>query len=246
MPVGLDGNSNPTTSERRDEVLRHVANRIVACGTARVVVGVDGRPGSGKSTFGDEVARHLRASGSTVIRSTTDSFHRPRTQRLRRGATSARGYFEDSHQVEVITDELLLPFSHGSLSVRTAAFDEPTDRTVHEHAADLPSEAVLIFDGLFLQRTELKSLWDVVIYLEADHRCDLEWLTYLTAKLPLDPTERAAELDHRLQRARWPRYRQGWQLYIDAADPRTAADVVVDNNVFAEPSIVRDRTQPMR
>lgn len=240
MPAGLDGNMNPITSERRNDVLRQAAARVAASGTGRVLVAVDGRSGSGKSTFADELAHHLRASDATVIRSTTDSFHQARAQRLRRGETSAQGYYADSHQLDVVIDELLRPFANGSSRVRTAAFDEPTDRPVHEFADGLPADAVLIFDGLFLQRAELKDFWHMSIYLEADHRRDQEWLTYLTSELPDDPSQRAAELDRRLCQARWPRYREGWQLYIDMDEPRAAADLVVDNNDFASPFVVRN------
>lgn len=237
MPAGLDGNRDPVISEQRDHVLRHVADRVVACGAGRVLVAVDGCSGAGKSTFADELHSRLVASGSTVIRSTTDSFHQPRDLRLSRGATSGYGYFADSHQLEVITGELLQPFVDGSSRVRVAAFDEPTDRAVDVYADGLPADAVLIFDGLFLQREDLRWFWDLVVYLEADRRRDEEWLGYLTADLPADASLRAAELDQRLRRARWPRYRDGWQHYVDVADPRAAADLVIDNNDFAAPVI---------
>lgn len=243
MPAGLDGNPNPSSSPTRDAVLRHVADRLVGCEVGRVLVAVDGRSGSGKSTFADELAHHVRASGVPVIRSTTDSFHRPRVHRLRRGASSAHGYYEDSHQIDALTGELLGPFASGSRRVRTAAFDEPTDRPLDEFADDVPDRALLVFDGLFLQRAELRDYWQLTIYLEADHRCDQDWLKYLTGDLPVDPSHRAGELDQRLQRARWPRYRHGWQLYLDAAEPETAADIVIDNNDFLAPTILRTTPQ---
>lgn len=237
MPAGLDGNPDPVISEQRNKVLCHVADQVVACGTGRVLVAIDGRSGAGKSTFADELERHLTASGSTVIRSTTDSFHQPRTHRLRRGATSGYGYFTDSHQLDVITGDLLRPFAEGSSRVRIAAFDEPADCPIDVYADGLPADAVLIFDGLFLQRDDFRQFWHLVVYLEADRRRHQEWLAYLTGELPADPSERATQLDQRLQRARWPRYRQGWQHYTDVADPRAGADVVIDNNDFAAPTV---------
>ena len=73
--------------------------------------------------------------------------------------------------------------------------------------------------------------------MTADRRCDAAWLAYLEADLPTDPTDRAAELDSRLARARWPRYRHGWKQYIESAGPDTA-DLVIDNEEFATAAIV--------
>ncbi|MET0910683.1 MAG: uridine kinase [Ilumatobacteraceae bacterium] len=202
-----------------------------------MLVGIDGRSGAGKSTFADELAAALALRGRIVTRSTTDSFHRPRVERLQRGSTSADGYFRDSHQIDRIVTELLIPFRQGAEEVLVAAFDEPTDATL-EQLVDVPSNAVLVFDGLFLQRDELASFWDVSIHLEADERRDAEWLQFLSGDLPVDPSQRASELDRRLEAARWPRYRRGWSSYVDDFAPRSRATVVIDNNDVARPLVL--------
>jgi uridine kinase len=218
-------------------VLNAVADRVCSVDRRRVLVGIDGRSGSGKSTFADELAGHLVQRGRTVIRSSTDSFHRPRKERLARGATSADGYYLDSHDLDRITNELLTPFRESADQVLVAAFDEPTD-TACENAVDVATDAVLVFDGLFLHRPEFGPAWDVSVYLDADERRDTEWLQYLLADLPDDVSERAVELDRRLDTARWPRYRRGWDLYVGDVAPRGRATVVVDNNDLAHPRIL--------
>ena len=55
---------------------------------------------------------------------------------------------------------------------------------------------------------------------------------------PDDVSQRAVELDRRLDTARWPRYRHGWDLYISDVAPRGRATVVVDNNDLAHPRIL--------
>lgn len=236
VPTGLDGNPDPVASTARDHVLWTVASRIAGFTDLRVLVAVDGRSGVGKSTFADELAGALRSTGVPVVRSTTDSFHRARDQRMRLGPTSPEGYYLDSHQITTITDELLGPFQRGAPSVMTSAFDEPSDSPKVE-TTDVGERCVLIFDGLFVHRPELRSHWNLTVMLEADRRCDERWLNYLEAGLPTDPTPRAAELDKRLERARWPRYRHGWQNYIDSIDP-ASIDILIDNEDFATPSIL--------
>ncbi len=173
-----------------------------------------------------------------MIRSTTDSFHRPREERLARGTTSADGYYLDSHDLDRIATDLLIPFREGADHVLVAAFDEPTD-TVCEEIANVATDAVLVFDGLFLHRPEFAAVWDVSVHLDADERCDADWWQYLLADLPDDVSQRAAELDRRLDTARWPRYRHGWARYISNVTPRSRATFVVDNNDLAQPRILQ-------
>ena len=220
-------------------MLSSIADRVCSVDRHRVLVGIDGRSGSGKSTFADELASMLQERGSVVHRSTTDSFHRPREERLARGATAADGYYLDSHDLDRIVNELLIPFQQGADHVVVAAFDEPTD-TPRDHVVDVATDAVLVFDGLFLHRPEFAALWDVSVLLDADERRDMEWLQYLLADLPDDVSQRAVELDRRLDIARWPRYRQGWDRYTGDVAPRSQATVVVDNNDFSRPWVLEE------
>lgn len=236
MPSGLDGNPDPIVTERRAAVLDAVADLVERCAFGRVLVGVDGRSGSGKSTFADELASVLDRRGRAVVRSTTDLFHRPRAERMQLGATSPEGYRLHSHQVDSIVADLLEPFRHGAHQVLVGAFDEPTDRP-QAVTVEVPQRAILIFDGLFVHRPELLPHWDLTVMLHADRRCDAAWLGYLETDLPQDPTERAAALDRRLERARWPRYRQGWRDYV-ASIGSIEATVDIDNDALDAPAIV--------
>lgn len=238
MPAGLDGCPDPVVTTERDRVLDAVADLVGEHRGPRTLVAVDGRSGAGKSTFADELSARLSGRGLATVRSTTDSFHRPRSERLARGPTSGDGYYLDSHQLDVIVADLLVPFARGAAQVRTAAFDEPSDAAMNTVATVEPV-AVLVFDGLFLQRPELDGHWDVTIFLDADARRDREWLGFLLDDLPDHEVDRAATLDARLARARWPRYRDGWSTYVEAVQPAATATVVIDNNDFAVPAIVR-------
>jgi uridine kinase len=216
-------------------VLDHVADLVEKFKGGRVLVGVDGRSGTGKSTFSDELARRLEERGRSVVRSTTDLFHRPRSERMRLGASSPEGYYLESHQTSTVVDELLVPFSAGASEVLIGAFDEPTDQP-RLLRSSVPQAAILVFDGLFVHRPEFRDHWDLSVMLHADRRCDEAWLRFLETDLPSEPTERAAELDRRLERARWPRYRRGWTGYLEAIeDPDPTVEI--DNDDLASPVI---------
>jgi uridine kinase len=165
MPTGLDGNPDPIRTPARDALLRTIAREVLGVRPdKRTCVGIDGQAGAGKSTFADELAQRLEAAGRPVVRSTTDSFHNPRAVRYRRGRTSAEGYYRDSHDLGSIRELLMDPFLAGT-AIRVAVFDETSDRPVDVSPQLPPKAAVLVFDGLFIHRPELRRYWDYSIYL---------------------------------------------------------------------------------
>lgn len=241
MPAGLDGHPDPIVSDERSALLAHLTMTAGASARGlRVLVGIDGASGTGKSTLADELTGLLVAAGRVVVRSTIDSFHRPRAERYRRGVTSAEGYYRDSHDLDAVRRDLLDPFRAGHATVATAVFDEPSDQPCQVMRDGIPPEAVLVFDGLFLHRPELVDHWDVSMFLLADRRREAAWQAYLGRGLPEDPEARATEVAARIARARRERYTEGQALYEAEADPRGRADLVIDNDDLRRPVLITD------
>ena len=145
----------------------HVAKRIKQLRLPHPVrVAVDGRTASGKTTFADTLAATMRRLGRRVIRTSVDGFHRPRVERHRQGRLSPDGYYEDARDLEAIRRLLLDPLGPGGDRVYVAAsFDLDRDEPLECAPAHAASDAVLIVDGTFLQRPELRQSWDFVIFL---------------------------------------------------------------------------------
>ena len=237
MPAGLDGNPNPLTSQERAEVLAILADEVERRAFSERVfkVAVDGIDGAGKSTFADELGDLLRQRGRPVIRSTTDSFHNERAVRRAKGAFSPVGFYEDSHNLRVLKQSLLDPLSWvPPAPYREAAFDEPSDSPVESPLEEARPGAILVFDGLFLQRPELASYWDFVIYLDGERRVGDARIRGATERCP--PGGAGF-----LHLARWwallERYVGGIRIYVEACEPQERADAVVDNNDFLHPTL---------
>ena len=238
VPSGLDGNPNPLTSPQRGEVLATLADEIHRRTSAERVfkVAVDGMDGAGKSTFADELGDLLRERGRAVIRSTTDSFHNARAIRRAKGVFSPVGFYEDSHNLRVLKQRLLDPLSKEPPEpYRVAAFDEPSDSPVEPPLEEAPPGAILVFDGLFLQRPELAAYWDFLIYLGGERRVSDQRIRAASDGCPPG----GAGLLHL---ARWwallERYVGGIRLYVEACRPQDRADALVDNNDFLHPTLV--------
>ncbi|MDR6198924.1 uridine kinase [Microbacterium sp. SORGH_AS428] len=182
----------------------------------RLLVAVDGRDGAGKTLFADALGDVLREDGSTVFRAAADDFHRPRAQRYARGRTSPEGHYRDSYDTDALLERLLRPFRAGAPFVR-ATHDLEADRAVEPEAEAAPADAILVVDGLFLLRPELRDVWNWSVWLDVPLDVAFERMARRDGS---DPDPRAASN---------ARYRAGFDLYLQDGDPRGRASVIVDN-----------------
>lgn len=201
-------------------------------GRDRVLVGIDGPDAAGKTTLADALVDRL---DRTVVRASIDGFHRPREQRLARGALSPEGYYRDSFDLDALRARLLLPFAHGAARVRTAAYDHVDDRAATVKPIDVPARAALVVDGVFLLRPELRDAWDVAVHLHVPPEVTLA--RAITRDLALFGDE--ATLRERYER----RYLPGQELYRAEADPWAGADLVVDASDPEHPVVLGERTR---
>lgn len=208
----------------RDEVRQH--NRA-----GRVVIAVDGIDGAGQAEFADALADVFAEDGSAVFRASMQDFQRPRAERERRGRQSPEGYYRDAFDDATLRRVLIDPFREGgqtggATGFQLTAFDAVRDQPAESAWTSAPRDAVLVVDGIFLHRPELKGLWNWSVWLDVP-------IDVAFARLALqdgsDPTPSAPAN---------ARIRQGQELYLREASPRAAAAVIVDNTDLAHPSRV--------
>lgn len=214
----------------RRALLDDLAGRIHALPSDRVLrVGVDGVDGAGETRFADELADALRARGRRVHRATVDAFHHPRATRYRRGRDSPEGFYLDSFDHATLRRVLLDPLAPGgSGRFRAAAFDHRADRPVDAPEQEARPGDVLLLDGIFLHRPELRDAWDSSVFLDVAFPVSVARMAQRDGTPP-DPDAPANR-----------RYVEGQRLYLAACDPRARATVVVDNNDLASPRLARD------
>jgi len=127
----------------------------------RMVVGIDGPDGAGKTTLAGRLTEALQVK---TLQACVDGFNRPRAQRYRRGELSPDGYYLDSFDYPALRNDCLLSFLGGQSALRTSAFDHRGDIRANITVA-VPTRAVLVVDGVFLLRPELRELWTLSVYL---------------------------------------------------------------------------------
>ena len=93
-------------------MLHEVAARLPdpAAAGRRVLVGIDGVDGSGKTTFADQLADVLRME-SPVVRVSLDGFHRLSRERYLLGRDSPEGFWQDSYDYDAFRRLVVNPLS---------------------------------------------------------------------------------------------------------------------------------------
>ncbi|WP_348787165.1 hypothetical protein [Leifsonia sp. NPDC080035] len=150
---------------RRVLLMRSIVGRIHAIAPlGRVVVAIDG--GGGTRAFADDLAEVFREAGSDTFRASIGDFHTSRAYRTRHGAETPEGYYRDAFDYVTLRRVLLDPFRlAGSAGFQTAAFDEVRDVPVESRWQTAGPDAVLVLDGEFLLRPELRREWDASVLL---------------------------------------------------------------------------------
>jgi uridine kinase len=218
-------------SSQRNQILQEIAKFIGCYKPEQILrVAVDGVDGVGKTMFANELGNTVERVSRPVIRSSVDGFHNPREFRYRRGRSSPEGFYLDSYDYAALRALLLDPLGPGgSGAYCSAAFDHVSDSRLPVQTRLALAGSVLILDGLFLHRQELRETWDFSIFLDA----------------PFDVTvPRGAARGPRCGGSPDPtapsnrRYVEGQQIYLRDNQPKARANVVIDYSDLAAPSII--------
>ena len=189
-------------------------------------VGIDGVDAAGKTALANELEAILKSGTREVIRASIDGFHNPKA--IRRRDDSPEGYFRCSFNYPALVDNLLMPLGpSGSRLFRRATFDFRTDSAVNLAQERATPDAILLFDGAFLLRGELRSHWDISIFVDADFETTIARAQVRDRELFGD----AAAVRQRYE----SRYVPGQRIYLEREQPCDHADIIVFNNDFGNP-----------
>ena len=213
-------------SERR-RLLRQISTELPVRTSGRVLVGIDGVDGSGKTHFAAALAAELRRQGRSVVVLHADDFLNPRAVRHRLGRASPEGFFLDSYDYDALEREVLVPLGPGGDGrYRPASLDLERDVRITPEVRVVDERAVAILEGLFLHRDRLESRWDYSVFLDAPFPVTVQRVSGRDGTV--------ADPHHTDLR----RYVEGQRVYFRSCNPWLRADRVVDNSDLDRPRIL--------
>jgi uridine kinase len=218
-------------SEAHASLLNRLAAVIGALHPERIVrVAIDGVDGAGKTTLADALAPVVAAQGRPTIRASVDDFHHPRAVRYARGRYSPDGFYLDSYDYDSFRTKLLDPLGPGGAGRYVARhFDLDSDRPFDPVTQQATPGAALIVDGIFLHRPELRSYWDLSIFLKVDFNVSVP--RGAQRGPALDSPDPGVPSNQR--------YVGGQKRYLSECDPEQRADIVIDYNDLREPKVLK-------
>jgi len=202
----------------RSDTLDKLSNCILQnCEQTPLLVGVDGVDGSGKSMLASELKNRLDDSIPTFSLS-IDSYHHPKATRYKRGRSSPTGFYLDSYDYDAFMQHVINPLRKKEAP---HCFPEYFSLGADRYRM-VPMNSVILIDGIFLQRKELRGVFDFVIFVEVDFDITLSRML-MRDNETVDGDKEITEMFNL-------RYRPAQEMYFDECSPLKHADVILDNN----------------
>ena len=165
-----------------------------------------------------------------MIRASVDDFHNPRNLRYARGRYSPDGFYLNSYDYDSFRRLLLGPLSSdGSGHYVAKQFDLDNDQPFDLDPQQAEPAAALIVDGIFLHRPELRSCWDLSIFLKVDF--DISLPRGAARGQSFDAIDPASPPHQR--------YVGGQRRYLAECTPEQRADIVINYNDLQAPTILK-------
>ncbi|MDA3804099.1 HAD-IA family hydrolase [Clavibacter sp. CT19] len=212
------------------------ADAVARAATDRpFLLGITGPDTSGKSRLAEAVRAEVVRAGRRCTVVHVDDFHNPRSVRYDSSLSERDAYLTRSIDTRRLVAEVLAPLRQaGSLETRLRHLDLATDTYSIEREYRVRPGDIVIVEGIFLLRDELRAHLDRVVHLHVDPQ------EMLDRGFRRDVPEQGPDV----MRKYHEKYIPGQQEHLRAHPPREHADVIVDNTLWERPLLVPHAPHP--
>lgn len=218
-----------------ENLLKNISKKIVNKRHNKpIIIGINGVDGSGKSTFAKNLENFFINSGERVSRISIDSFHNPKKIRYRKGEISADAFYLDSINFEGFKEQSLKPLKSAKkypINIASQIFNLESD-TSEMISTEIFENDIVIFEGIFLFRQDMKDFFDFKIFIDADFNKTMKRMVLRD----LSPTATRQQIELYKERTN-KKYIAGQKLYFTENDPKALSDIIINNNDYEKPFI---------
>jgi len=198
----------------------------------RSLVAIDGLDGSGKSRFARALASACEAEGDPgVFLFRVDDFRRPLGD-IPAGADEAAIYYERYYDFALL-DDCLRQFLDGVPGVSIPRFDSDGEILEGTQELQFGGARLAFLEGVFALRSPTVATGTLVLLEVTEEEARRRILARDTAR-----GRSEAIVEHRMNNRYFPAQR----VYRAAFDPLRRADVVIDNERWGAPRVLRQET----
>ncbi|MGN0638360.1 MAG: AAA family ATPase [Huintestinicola sp.] len=139
-----------------------------------VIIGIDGLGGAGKSTVSECIKKTFAKTDIQITILHIDDFIQPRAVRYSDKAEEWECYYNLQWRYDYLIDEIIKPIRSGEpFHKKIELYDKDNDCYILSDT-DIPVGSVVIIEGIFLQREELRDLFDFMIYIDVPEETRLK------------------------------------------------------------------------
>jgi len=135
-----------------------------------LVLGIDGLGGAGKTTVAERI--QLEFVDSVLLH--IDDFIHPKSIRYAEGLEPWKAYYFEQWRYSYLIGEILEPIRKGKPVHKKIEVYNKINDSYDEKWIDLPVGGMLLIEGVFLQRAELRDYFDHVIFIDIDKEIRLQ------------------------------------------------------------------------
>lgn len=183
-----------------------------------IIVGIDGLGGAGKSTISEELYKLLSEENYNIALLHIDDFIHPRAVRYNDSYNEWECYYNLQWRYDYLMNEVVNPIKKGAdFNAKVELYDKDND-TYFLNETNVPVGSIVIIEGVFLQRQELRGAFDYMIYIDIPEEIRLNRVLERDGYIG-DKEQIKAKYDNR--------YFPAEHHYIEMYSPSEKADYII-------------------
>jgi phosphoglycolate phosphatase len=209
------------------EVFYHIKHQLIDRG--RRIIGINGVDTSGKTVFTGKYSRFLESIGLKNIVLHIDDFHNPSQIRYQ-GENEIDAYYNNAFNYKQVIDEILEPLQKaGYLDKEVLCLDLDTDTYEKLIHFQIDKNTILLIEGVLLFREPLLSFLEGKVFL------NISFEEVMNRALLRDVPKYGETFLQKYSKKYIPIQKR----YLLEHNPEQNSDIVIDNEDFLKPRIVK-------